>query len=143
MREFDQRLTEEITREAIEETSLSDEERFERNYFLRQLVLLHELGHCDLKREEEERATTSIMNAKVILDIQNRIRDEYLNIALDSLLSDSLIAELFTQRIHSFPFYLILPPSVELTVSEKKIEVTRRVQRYIEELIMTTNLYDL
>ena len=37
-----------------EEVTLSDEEISARDHFLRRLILFHELGHCDLKREHEE-----------------------------------------------------------------------------------------
>ncbi len=135
--------------EEQKEASLSDEERYARDYFLRQLTLFHELGHCDLKREHEETAT-SIMDERVITEIQKEIISEYPQIDLNSLLNNSLTTELFTQRntifeqpgvFDSWLARLGLGPASE----KNRTKAVRNIQRsieIIEDLIMTTDLYD-
>ena len=131
------------------EASLSDEEKSTQDYFLRRLTLFHELGHCDLNREHEERAD-SIMNQRVVADITNRIKYEYPHTTLDSLLNNFLIKELFIRRDTLFKQPGLFDSwlaklgfdSASNENRTKTIQGTQRNIEDIEALIMTTNLYD-
>ena len=132
------------------EARLLDEEISLRDHFLRRLKLFHELGHCDLNRTDEEKAD-SIMNYRVMHDIEERISSEYPYIALENLLNNSLINELFLKRdtyfeqpslFDSWLAKLGFGPASD----ENKTRATQNVQKHVEDIeafIMTTNLYDL